>query len=87
MLLSEILFYLFYKKHDGRTDVYDVYKKYMKAYLKNEFYESENLFSKKTTSEIISDMRMQVRNHHIKSKKEFEMDKYALEGKMYGETY
>ena len=80
-LLSEILFYLMYKKNEGN----EIYKKRMKAYLKTVSFDSETLFSEKTTKEMLHDMRTRARNYQIE--KEFEADKYALEGKVDTETY
>ena len=81
MFLSEILFYLMYKKEKGN----EKYKEYLKAYLKYVCFNSEFLFSGKTMNEIESDIRNRVRNHQIR--KEWEDDKSILEGKVDEETY
>ena len=81
MFLSEILFYLMYKKEKGN----EKYKEYLKTYLKYVYFNSEFLFSGKTMNEIESDIRNRVRNHQIR--KEWEDDKSILEGKVDEETY
>ena len=81
MFLSEILFYLMYKKENGN----EKYKEYLKAYLKYVCFNSEFLFSEKTMNEIETNMRTCARNYQIK--KEWEADKNILEGKVDEETY